>query len=208
MTLRLLLVLLIAFISPVLTSNYYWSKVRENFDFDRQMKWDCFYRTTTPVSKMDPAIWRRDQFNNLLMAGLNFNCQGCLCYTFDHRYPISSIGNSPVVQSIVDLMSSIDNCQALSFRANALKGSNADSDIKSVIDRFGCDSKTMLLFEGKDFMGARALEHYLLSQERLNQIHEYYLNYLNGPNFFNPMDVDQSKANYFQYLNQRSDFVS
>lgn len=157
---------------------------------------------------MDPAIWRRDQFGHLLMAGLNYNCTGCLCYTFDHRYPISNIGTSNVVQSVIELMSSIENCQALSFRANALKGSNDDSDVIHVMDRFGCDKKTMLLFEDKDFMGARAVEHYLLTQERLEQIHEFHENYVTGPNFLDPLNYQQSKEEYFKYLNKRSDHIS
>lgn len=182
--------------------------IRETFAFDRQTKWDCFYRTTTPVNGMDPAIWRRDQFGHLLMAGLNFNCVGCLCYTFDHRYPISNIGTSAVNENIVGLMSSIDNCQALSFRANALKGSNDDENVKNVINRFGCDKKTMALFENDDFKGARAVAHYLLSQERLEQIHEFHENYVNGPSFLSPCKFQQSKVGYFKYLNERSDRIS
>ena len=204
----LLLLLFSALVSSSFTPSSAWLAIRDKFAFDRQTKWDCFYRTTTPVKGMDPAIWRRDQFGNLLMAGLNFNCKGCLCYTFDHRYPISNIGATKVVQSIVDLMSSIDNCQALSFRANALKGSNDDADVMSVIDRFGCDRKTMLLFEDKDFAGARAVENYLLSQERLEQIHEFHENYVNGPNFLDPMSYLQSKDEYFKFLNRKSELIS
>lgn len=182
--------------------------IRETFAFDRQIKWDCFYRTTTPVKGMDPAIWRRDQFGHLLMAGLNFNCNGCLCYTFDHRYPISNIGTSAVNENIIGLMSSIHNCQALSFRANALKGSNDDGDIKSVINRFGCDKKTMALFENDDFKGARAVAHYLLSEARLEQIHEFHENYVNGPRFLSPRQFDQSKVRYFKDLNENADIIS
>ena len=203
-----LLLLFSAIASSAFTSSPAWLAIRDKFAFDRQTKWDCFYRTTTPVKGMDPAIWRRDQFGNLLMAGLNFNCRGCLCYTFDHRYPISNIGASSVVLSIVELMSSIENCQALSFRANALKGSNDDSDVMSVINRFGCDKKTMALFEEKEFMGARAVGHYLLSSERLEQIYAFHENYVNGPNFLDPIDYQQSKAEYFKYLNKRSDIIS
>lgn len=205
------LLLLTHFFSTVILScapSQAWKEIRDTFAFSRETKWDCFYRSTTPVKGMDPSIWREDQFGNLLMAGLNYNCKGCLCYTFDHRYPISNIGATKVTQNIVDLMSSIDNCQALSFRTNALKGSNNDDDIKSVVDRFGCDQKTMKLFTDKDFMGAKAVQKYLLSDERIDQIHNLYIQYVNGPNFLDPKDVHFSKEEYFKHLNTKADAVA
>lgn len=205
------LLLLTCFASQVFllnTSTTNWKDVRNIYAFDRKTKWDCFYRTTTPVKDMDPAIWRQDQYGNLLMAGLNFNCKGCICYTFDHRYPISNIGVTKVPESIVDFMSSIHNCQALAFRTNALKGSNEDHEIQSVINRFGCDQKTMRLFTDKNYMGARAVQKYLLSKQRVKQIHEHYINYVNGPNFLDPKDVDLSKDMYFKRLNKNADVVA
>lgn len=196
------------FFLTVSTSYTSYKLIREAYAFDLETKVNCFYRTSTSVKGLDPAIWRRDQSGNLMMAGLNFNCKGCLCYTFDHRYPISNIKTSSIIDSIVDLMSSIDNCQALSFRANALKGSNDDEDVTSIIDRFGCDSKTMALFEDKNYLGARAVERYLLSSERIEQIHQNYLNYLNGPDFLDPNDFQQSRNEYFKFLNAKSAIVS
>ena len=208
-------ILLLSFLSTTLISklavcstSQAWKEIRDNFAFDRQTKWDCFYRTTTPVEGMDPALWREDQYGNLLMAGLNFNCKGCLCYTFDHRYPISSIGATKVPPSITYLMSSIDNCQALSFRTNALKGSNEDHEIGSIINRFGCDAKTMNLFTAKDYMGARAVQKYLFSVERIEQIHQFYTNYVTGSNFLDPKMVNASKENYFKYLNKQSEIIT
>lgn len=190
------------------STNAAYKEIRNNFAFDHQTKWDCFYRTTTPVKDMDPAIWRRDQFGNLLMAGLNYNCTGCLCYTFDHRYPISKIATSKRTGRLVALMSSIHNCQALSFRTNALKGSNEDDDIQHIVDRFGCDKKTMKLFEDEGYKGARAVQKYLLSDERIEQIHEYYIAYVTGDSFFDPSKVKQSKERYFKHLNKNSNSIS
>ena len=149
---------------------------------------------------MDPAIWRRDQFGNLLMAGLNFNCKGCLCYTFDHRYPISNIGATKVVQSIVDLMSSIDNCQALSFRANALKGSNDDADVTSVIDRFGCDRKTMLLLRIK-ILQVRVLLKIICSVKNvLNRFTNFTKIMLMDPTFWIPRVTSNLRMNTLNFL--------
>lgn len=184
-----------------------WAKIRNIYAFDRQTKWDCFYRTTTPVKGLNPAIWRHDQFGNLLMAGLNYNCKGCLCYTFDHRYPISELGDIPATGTLISLMSSIHNCQALSFRTNALKGSNEDNQVKSIINRFGCDSKTMSLFEDKDHMGARAIEKYYLSPERIEQFHQHYTDFVNGNNFLNPKSINQSKEEYFNLLNKNAEVI-
>lgn len=202
-----IVLLFCAFSSTVLLSTYSnaaWLKIRNQYLFDRESKWDCFYRTTTPVKGLDPAIWRHDQFGNLLMAGLNFNCKGCLCYTFDHRYPISELGTIKPTQKLIALMSSIHNCQALSFRTNALKGSNEDQDIQSVVNSFGCDRRTMALFENKDHMGARAIEKYYLSTERIEQIHQFYVNYVTGEAFLDPKTVNHSKDEYFKLLNKNA----
>ena len=200
--------LFLASLYPSVLLSTAWLKIRDVFAFDRQTKWNCFYRTTTPVDGLDPAIWRHDQYGNLLLAGLNFNCKGCLCYTFDHRYPISSIGSQTADEITVKLMSSIDNCQALSFRTNALKGSNEDHDIMSVVNRFGCDAKTMKLFEAKDHLGARAVQKYLLSEGRTEQIHQFYINYVEGPNFLDPKQVEASKEKYFKFLYEKAKIIA
>ena len=206
----LITALFLTFISTALLSthsNSAWLKIRDQYLFDRETKWNCFYRTTTPVKGLDPAIWRHDQFGNLLMAGLNFNCKGCLCYTFDHRYPISEMGTIKPSLKLAGLMSSIHNCQALSFRTNALKGSNEDQNIKSVVHRFGCDRKTMALFEDRDHMGARAIEKYYLSADRIEQIHQFYTNYVNGKSFLDPKTVNHSMEEYFKLLNKNAAIV-
>lgn len=185
-----------------------WKNIRNFYAFDKDIKWDCFYRTTMPVNGLNPALWRQDQFGNLLMAGLNFNCEGCLCYTFDHRFPISNIGLTKANSEIQTLMSSIHNCQALSFRTNALKGSNNDQDIKSIVRKFGCDRKTMNLFEGNNYLGARAVQKYLLNQDRIDQFHGFYKNYIVGENFLDPSKVDSSKTLYFKYLDKKAEEIS
>lgn len=204
-------ILFLSYASTVLLSthsNAAWLQIRDQYLFDRETKWKCFYRTTTSVKGLDPAIWRHDQFGNLLMAGLNFNCKGCLCYTFDHRFPISQLGTIKPTDKLVALMSSIHNCQALSFRTNALKGSNEDQDIQSVITRFGCDRKTMKLFEDKDHMGARAIEKYYLSAERIEQIHKFYTDYVTGSDFLDPKSVNHSKEEYFKLLNRNAAIIA
>mgnify|MGYP001809610542 CR=1 FL=1 len=206
----LIAVLFFLFISTASFSTYSsaaWIEIRDKYLFDRETKWNCFYRTTTSVKGLNPAVWRYDQYGNFLLAGLNFNCKGCLCYTFDHRYPISAMGNIKPTAKLIDLMSSIHNCQALAFRTNALKGSNEDQDIKSIVHRFGCDRKTMKLFEAKNNMGARAIEKYYLSSERIEQIHQYYINYLNGKDFLDPKTVNQSKNEYFKLLNKNAGII-
>lgn len=180
-------------------------KLRDLAAFDVETKWNCFYRTTTPVKGLDPAIWRLDQFDNLLMAGLNYNCKGCLCYTFDHRYPISNLKDyTKIDQSVIDSISSIDNCQALSFRTNALKGSCDDAEVRSVIGNFGCDQKTMRLFSDKEYFGARVVQKHLLTEEKIDTIHEYYERYLTSNSFIDPLSVGKLKSKYFDLLNKKA----
>lgn len=188
------------------STNAAYNKIRKSVAFDTSTKWDCFYRTTTPVKGLNPAIWRHDQFGNLLMAGLNYNCTGCLCYTFDHRFPVSNIGNTEITYDLTRYMSSINNCQALSFRTNALKGSNEDADIQSFIKNFGCDNETMKLFEDNDYMGARAVQKYLLSEERTEQIYAFYESYVGGLNYLDPKVTGQSRSKYFELLTKKSEF--
>lgn len=154
---------------------------RSNLSFSDDTKWECFYLTTTPVKGLDEAIWRQDEYGNLLMAGLSY-CKGCICYNFDHRFPISEIPDDKITNEIALKMHSVDNCQAMSVRVNSLKGSSQLSDIEGVIGRFGCDSETMRLFSANDYAGAREIQRMLMDQDRFEHIQRIYGAFKNKEN--------------------------
>lgn len=191
------------------SQKYIKNPTRTLVAFDSDTKWDCFYRSTVPVPGLNPSIWRHDQYRNLLMAGLNFNCKGCLCYTFDHRYPISNLGETVPDSKIIELMSSINNCQAVSYRTNILKGSNEDSDLYGAVSKFGCDAKTMKFFYNNNFAGARVIEKYILSETRMEQIAEYYNRYLkSSQNLHKPTESAGTIGEYFKKLQQLADGIT
>lgn len=150
---------------------------RQLYGFSEDTKWDCFYGSTTsvPDSDLDPEIWREDRYGNLLMAGLNY-CRGVLCYNFDHRFPVSSIqdDSKAILRTIVDNMSSVDNCQAMSFRVNSLKGSAPENLIQNVIPKFGCDYQTKNLFTANNFKYAKQVQEKLIDAARFAKIKEHY----------------------------------
>jgi hypothetical protein len=175
--------------------------LRNLYAFEHQTKWACFYRTSSAIEGLNPAIWRLDQYKNLIMAGLNYNCAGCLCYTFDHRFPVSEVSHlNSVSDDLVTAMTSIDNCQVLSYRVNLLKGSSEDVEFSSIRRQFGCDDRTMKFFFAKDFRALRELEKLLLTQERREEIEAHYKKYVEGPHFFNPETVQRDRRTYFQKL--------
>ena len=175
--------------------------VRDLYGFKHDIKWACFYRTSTPIEGLNPAIWRLDQFKNLIMAGLNYNCAGCLCYTFDHRYPVSEVSHISAPSSrLIQTMSSLDNCQVLSYRVNLLKGSSEDVEYSDLRSQFGCDERTMDLFTAKNFRALREFEKYLLTEERREEIEQHYRDYVNGPYFLDPQTVNCDRQDYFQKL--------
>ena len=109
------------------------------------------------------------------MAGLSY-CKGALCYNFDHRYPVSSIqdDSKAILKAIVDNMSSVDNCQAMSFRVNSLKGSSPEIEIQNAIHKFGCDNETKSLFTANNFYYAKQVQLKLIDGSRFAKIGEHY----------------------------------
>lgn len=115
------------------------------------------------------------------MAGLNY-CKGCLCYNFDHRYPISEIPDGEISPFIINKMKSVDNCQAMSVRVNSLKGSARESEINGVIGRFGCDRSTMNLFTENDYEGALKMQRMLIDDARFEEIQKAFRAFKNKEN--------------------------
>ena len=174
------LVLSSFFHNAISTSSIDSSNKRKPLSFSDETKWDCFYRTTLPVNDLDSILFRQDEYGNLLMAGLSY-CQGCLCYNFDHRYPISSIpDNIKPPMTVIAEMNSIYNCQAMSVRTNSLKGSIQESEIVNVVGRFGCDAGTMSLFTENNYAGLKAIQNQLIDSERYNTIKSHHSHYVNG----------------------------
>ncbi|GKF90176.1 HNH endonuclease domain-containing protein [Tanacetum coccineum] len=68
------------------------------------------------VSGRDPSRWHKDVAGNIICKGLS-NCQGCLCYEYDHIHPYSKGGASD-----------LDNCQILQTRVNRRKSDKVDVD--------------------------------------------------------------------------------
>lgn len=173
---------------------------RDRFKFGPQTKWDSFYRTTTAVDGLDPAVWRHDQFGNLIMADLTY-CTGVLCYTFDHRVPVSVVKDDDSNAELAKLMSSIENCQALHYRTNLLKGSSNDEDIKSVSKYFGPAESVMKPFTENNHYVCKLLQQKLISQARLEELQAMYLVFLDSPAFLDPKVHGKTRAGYFEYLN-------
>ncbi len=179
----MLFLLLVGLLPLVLSAS---SAVREFYAFEHETKWACFYRSSTAIEGLNPAIWRLDQYKNLIMAGLNYNCSDCLCYTFDHRSPIGDVNHiDNPSQVLIKYMTSIDNCQVLSYRVNLLKGSNEDIGHSELLSQFGCDDRTMNILVAKNFRALCELEKYLLTADRKAEIEKHYRDYVNGPYFLN-----------------------
>lgn len=55
--------------------------------FDGEAKRMCWAKAET-VPGRHPERWRKDSAGNILCKRL-FNCQGCLCFEYDHIIPFS-----------------------------------------------------------------------------------------------------------------------
>ena len=136
----------------------------------------AFYFTTFPVDGLDPAIYRRDMNGALVMVGLT-GCSGCLCYSKDHRYPVSWIQpqfhTTDELRSIARLMHMPENYQYISYRANLFKSNNSEASMNGLMDMFSCDASTeQLLIEGAD-----ELQNVLIADMKFHQGN--YLSYCN-----------------------------
>lgn len=145
-----------------------------------------FYHSTFPIPGLDPAIFRRDLNGQLIMAGMR-GCQGCLCYSLDHRLPISYITNKSDILArpqLAKLLRHEDNLQMISYRANILKSNNPEERIAKVFSMFGCDEETMRLFTENGFEGAKMIASLYYSPHALAQHHADYEKYLRDAAYY------------------------
>lgn len=80
--------------------------------FTRLQREECWQRAK-PVASRDPSRWRYDEVGNIVCKALR-NCDGVLCYEYDHIIPYSKGGET-----------SVENCQILQTRVNRLKSNSS-----------------------------------------------------------------------------------
>ncbi|KAG5571680.1 hypothetical protein H5410_061446 [Solanum commersonii] len=85
--------------------------------FDGEAKRMCWAKAET-VPGRHPERWRKDFAGNILCKRL-FNCQGCLCFEYDHIIPFSKGGESIA-----------ENCQILQTRIDISRLKSYSCDIK------------------------------------------------------------------------------
>ncbi len=71
---------------------------------ERQRK-ECWEKAE-PVQGRDPARWRHDAAGNVVVRRL-MNCEGCLCYEFDHIVPYSKGGLTERMQHPVPVRTAV-----------------------------------------------------------------------------------------------------
>ncbi|KAF6171763.1 hypothetical protein GIB67_007284 [Kingdonia uniflora] len=101
-------------------------KERPRF-FDTKSKSLCWSRAEI-VPGRHPERWRKDAAGNIVCKRF-CNCQGCLCFEYDHIVPFSKGGESVV-----------ENCQILQTRVNRFKSDKEKVD-KNEMEGFSCDVK-------------------------------------------------------------------
>ncbi|XP_026381239.1 uncharacterized protein LOC113275878 isoform X1 [Papaver somniferum] len=95
--------------------------------FDAKAKSLCWAKADVLIGR-HPERWRKDAAGNIVCKRF-CNCQGCLCFEYDHIIPFSKGGESTV-----------ENCQILQTRVNRYKSDN-DKLEKSELEGFSCDIK-------------------------------------------------------------------
>ncbi|XP_047309192.1 uncharacterized protein LOC124912591, partial [Impatiens glandulifera] len=95
--------------------------------FDLKAKAKCWSNAEI-VSGRHPERWRKDAAGNIVCKRF-CNCQGCLCFEYDHIIPYSKGGESVA-----------ENCQILQTRVNRLK-SNKEIIDSSQLQDYSCDIK-------------------------------------------------------------------
>ncbi|KAH6807759.1 HNH endonuclease domain-containing protein [Perilla frutescens var. frutescens] len=95
--------------------------------FDIKAKSMCWANADT-VPGRHPDRWRKDPAGNVVCKRF-CNCQGCLCFEYDHIVPFSKGGESVV-----------ENCQILQTRVNRFKSDKEDID-GSTLKGYSCDIK-------------------------------------------------------------------
>ncbi|KAI7747843.1 hypothetical protein M8C21_014372 [Ambrosia artemisiifolia] len=93
--------------------------------FDHMTKKLCWAKADT-VPGRHPDRWRKDAAGNVVCKRF-CNCQGCLCFEYDHIIPFSKGGESVV-----------ENCQILQTRVNRFK-SDKDLVDKTLLRGYSCD---------------------------------------------------------------------
>ncbi|PWA60748.1 HNH endonuclease domain-containing protein [Artemisia annua] len=93
--------------------------------FDTMVKKLCWSKADT-VQGRHPDRWRKDAAGNIVCKRF-CNCQGCLCFEYDHIVPYSKGGESVV-----------ENCQILQTRVNRFKSDKDDVD-KTRLRGYSCD---------------------------------------------------------------------
>ncbi|KAK1317234.1 hypothetical protein QJS10_CPA05g01820 [Acorus calamus] len=101
-------------------------KERPRF-FDAKAKVHCWQKAAT-VPGRHPERWRFDAAGNIVCKRL-CNCNGCLCFEYDHIVPFSKGGESTA-----------ENCQILQTRVNRFKSDKEGVD-QSELKGFSCDIK-------------------------------------------------------------------
>ncbi|KAL6541261.1 hypothetical protein OROHE_010969 [Orobanche hederae] len=95
--------------------------------FDIKAKIMCWANAET-VPGRHPERWRKDAAGNIVCKRF-CNCQGCLCFEYDHIIPYSKGGESVA-----------ENCQILQTRVNRLKSDKQEVD-GSQLKGYSCDIK-------------------------------------------------------------------
>ncbi|KAK8657708.1 hypothetical protein V6N13_035934 [Hibiscus sabdariffa] len=83
--------------------------------FDSKAKSKCWANAEV-VPGRHPERWRKDAAGNIVCKRF-CNCQGCLCFEYDHIVPFSKGGESTA-----------ENCQILQTRVNRYKSDKEDVD--------------------------------------------------------------------------------
>ncbi|XP_057952129.1 uncharacterized protein LOC131146510 isoform X2 [Malania oleifera] len=108
--------------------------------FDAKAKSKCWAKAAI-VPGRHPERWRRDAAGNIVCKRF-CNCQGCLCFEYDHIIPYSKGGESIE-----------ENCQILQTRVNRLKSAKDYVD-KSLLEGYSCDIKFSGVMRTKGFVHA------------------------------------------------------
>ncbi|EXC11008.1 hypothetical protein L484_015228 [Morus notabilis] len=93
--------------------------------FDKKAKSKCWANAKT-VPGRHPERWRKDAAGNVVCRRFG-NCQGCLCFEYDHIVPFSKGGESTA-----------ENCQILQTRVNRYK-SDKDGVDATQLKGYSCE---------------------------------------------------------------------
>uniref|UniRef100_A0ABL6V143 HNH domain-containing protein n=1 Tax=Cannabis sativa TaxID=3483 RepID=A0ABL6V143_CANSA len=114
--------------------------------FDKKAKNICWANAEI-IPGRHPERWRKDAAGNVVCKRF-CNCNGCLCFEYDHIVPFSKGGESTA-----------ENCQILQTRVNRFKSDKDDVDATR-LKGFSCDLK----FSGMCFLIIFALTFKFMSE--------------------------------------------